>query len=217
MRRKAVFATVVGGIALLVGARALFTSESTPEAASTRFAGPAPGDPLTPEEARRAGEIATAPSRAREKTGQVELLYVERDDAKDVVDRRASAYLYDYGDDSLTVRTVDLGNGRIVQETRDTGVQPPPSKAEEVRAAELVLADPKLGAGIRREYAKAAGRALRSAAELGLRGLIYQQRTGLCATHRCVRLFVRLPDGKHLDTSRIVVDLSAEKVHTLEW
>jgi hypothetical protein len=38
-----------------------------------------------------------------------------------------------------------------------------------------------------------------------------------CAKHRCVRLFIRLPKGKWLDTSRIVIDLSAKKIHTLRW
>lgn len=217
MRRVVVLASAVAGVSLVACAAVLLTGESAPEAARAAQAAPAGGDPLTPDEVKRAGEIATAGSGEHMKAGRVELLYVERDDDKDTDDRRAQAYLYDYGSDALIVRTVDLGDSKVVKEAKGTGVQPPPSHAEEVRAAELVLADPQLGEGIKRAYLKAAGRELRSAADLGLRGLIYSQPGGACATHRCVRLFVRLPDGKYLDTSRIVIDLSAKKVHTLEW
>lgn len=217
MRRVVVVAAAATGISLFAGAAVLLAGEDAPEAARTPRTAPSPGDPLTPGEISRAGAIATGPSHEHMKAGRVELLYVERDDDKAEGDRRAEAYLYDYADDSIIVRTVDLGANKIVRETRGKGVQPPPSRGEETAAAELLLAHPKLGRGVRRAYAKAAGRELRSAADLGLRGLIYSQPGGPCATHRCVRLFVRLPDGKHLDTSRIVIDLSAKKVRTLEW
>ncbi|MEV8634023.1 hypothetical protein AB0395_20425 [Streptosporangium sp. NPDC051023] len=136
--------------------------------------------------------------------------------------RLAEAYLYDYDTDTLIVRTVDLGTNRVVRETASRGVQPPPSKAEELRAAELLLAQPKLGDGVRLSYAGTAGRLLRSASDLGLRGLVFtpSQEGGAatqCAVHRCLRLFVRLPGGHWLDTSRIIVDLSAKKIHILEW
>ncbi|WP_113703984.1 Tat pathway signal sequence domain protein, partial [Nonomuraea lactucae] len=181
-------------------------------------AAPGPADPLTTEEIQRAAGIATAGMRSHLAAGRAELLYVERDDGKaSEDDRRADAYVYDYSRDELTVRTVDLGEGRVVREVTDKGVQPPPSRREEARAAELLLRDPELGDGVRAAYRRAAGRELGSAADLTLRGLIYTAPRGSCATHRCLRLFVRLPDGTFLDTSRIVVDLSAKKVHTLEW
>ncbi|WP_084959981.1 hypothetical protein [Thermoactinospora rubra] len=214
MRRGVALAGSALGVAVLAGALILLAGDGSPQAART--AGqqqPAPGDPLTPEEVGRASEIA---NRRHMAGGRVELLYVERDDDKaHEGDRRAAAYFYDYARDTLVVRTVDLGRGEVVAESKAAGAQPPPSRREEVVAAELLLADPRLGRGVRAEYARAAGRPLRSASDLGLRGLIF--RGGPCRTHRCVRLFVRLPDERFLDTSRIVVDLSAKKIHTLEW
>ncbi|MFE3452254.1 hypothetical protein ACFXJ8_25365 [Nonomuraea sp. NPDC059194] len=216
MRRGRVFAAAGLGTVLLSGSLLVATSGDGPEAAQAVQQSPAPGDPLTPEEIARAGEIATATK--HQKAGQAELLYVERDDDKDAEQsRRAEAYLYDYAADAVIVRTVDLGAGKVVEEARGRGVQPPPSRREELRAAELLLAHPRLGAGVRQSFRKAAGRELASPSDLALRGLIYSPERGPCATHRCLRLFVRLPNGTFLDTSRIVIDLSAKKVHTLEW
>ncbi|MFF5212842.1 hypothetical protein [Streptosporangium sp. NPDC000396] len=222
-RRRVVMAIAGAGVVAVAGAALLLSGEQGSQAAGAVPRAPAPEDPLTGGEIARAGAIASATSRAHMAIGRVSLLYVERDDDKDAEDRRrADAYLYDYGSDKLIVRTVDLGRGEVVEESVSRGVQPPPSKAEEVRAAELLLADSAYGGGVRRAYAKAGGRELRSAADLGLRGLIFTPvqeggGAGQCETHRCVRLFVRLPDTTWLDTSRIIVDLSAKKIHTLEW
>ncbi|MET8333950.1 hypothetical protein ABZV14_12285 [Streptosporangium canum] len=221
-RQRIVMALAGAGAVAVVGAALLLPGGQGSQAAEAAPREPVPGDPLTGAEIARAGDIASATSRAHMAAGRVNLLYVERDDGKDAEERRrADAYLYDYATDRLIVRTVDLGRGTIVKESVTRGVQPPPSKAEEVRAAELLLADPQYGTGVREAYTRAGGGQLRSAADLGLRGLIFTpgQENGprRCATHRCVRLFVRLPGSTWLDTSRIVVDLSAKKIHTLEW
>ncbi|GAA3115830.1 hypothetical protein [Streptosporangium carneum] len=240
-RRRVVVAIVGAGAVAAAGVVLSFLpAERGPRAAraaGTAVSTPAPADPLTGAEIERAEAVASAVSRQAMSSGRVRLLYVERGDDKDPGGsgdgweggssdgghRLAEAYLYDYGTDTLTVRTVDLAGGRVVKETVSHGVQPPPSKAEELTAAELLLAHSKLGEGVRRAYALVAGGPPRSASDLGLRGLIFtpsQEEGGAatrCATHRCMRLFVRLPGGRWLDTSRIVVDLSAKKIHVLEW
>ncbi|GAA3441899.1 Tat pathway signal sequence domain protein [Planomonospora venezuelensis] len=211
------------GVLALAGSLLLAAGDQGPQAARSALRPPAPGDPLTGDEIARAGEIASATLRTRMSTGRVELLYVERDDDKAAAHlRRADAYIYDYGTDRLIVRTVDLGRGEVVAESAGRGVRPPPSRTEEARAAELLLADPGHGKRIRAAYAEAAGRPLRSASDLGLRALVYTPRrhgaaAAACRTHRCVRLFARLPDGTWLDTTRIAVDLSAKKIIALEW
>ncbi|MEV0144198.1 MULTISPECIES: hypothetical protein [unclassified Nonomuraea] len=222
MRGVIVLAVSAGVVAAMTAAVVLLPGDGAPltaRAALPAVVSPAPGDPLSDEEIRRAGDIATsAGPRAHFAAGRAELLYVERDDGKaSEGTRRAEAYVYDYGTDTLTVRTVDLGEGKVVREVSGTGTQPPPSHREETRAAELLLAHPRLGEGVRTAYRRAAGKPLGSTADLWLRGLIYTARRGACATHRCVRLFVRLPDGTFLDTSRVVADLSAKKVQILEW
>ncbi|MEU4830363.1 hypothetical protein [Streptosporangium sp. NPDC023615] len=226
-RRLIVMAAAGSGVVAAAGAMLLagllVSGEQGSRAAGSSARLPALEDPLTGQEVARAGAIASAGSRSHMAAGRTKLLYVERDDDKDSPGhRRADAYLYDYGGDRLIVRTVDLGRGTVVRETVERGVQPPPSKEEETVAAGLLLADPGFGRGLREAYAKAGGGPLRSAAALGLRGLIFTPsgESGTarqCETHRCLRLFVRLPDGTWLDTSRIVVDLSAKKIHTLEW
>ncbi|GIH92533.1 hypothetical protein ACFFMN_03755 [Planobispora siamensis] len=213
----------IAGAAALAGSLFLLGGGESPQAAGAPARSPLPGDPLTGEEITRAEQIASATLRAHMTSGRVEFLYVERDDDKAAADRRrADAYIYDYGANRLIVRTVDLGSGRVVAERAGKGVQAPPSRGEEARAAELLLADRRHGRAVRAAYAGAAGRALRSPAELGLRALIFSPRpkdrtARECASHRCVRLLVRLPDGTWLNTTRTVVDLSAKKILTLEW
>ncbi|MER6829454.1 hypothetical protein ABT352_25960 [Streptosporangium sp. NPDC000563] len=222
-RRLMVMAVAGAGVAVVAGAALFVSGEQGSQAAGAALRMPAREDPLTGQEVAKATTIASAGSRSHMAAGRIKLLYVERDDDKDASDRRrADAYLYDYGSDRLIVRTVDLGRGEVVRETVARGVQPPPSKEEETTAAALLLAHPGYGKTVREAYTKAGGGPLRSAAELGLRGLIftpYGERGSAkeCDVHRCLRLFVRLPDGTWLDTSRMVVDLSAKKIHTLEW
>jgi hypothetical protein len=222
--RRLIMTAVAGaGLVTIAGAVLFLPGEQGSQAARSAPRTPVRGDPLTGQEIARAGAIASAGSREHLAAGKIKLLYVERDDDKDAgAQRRADAYLYDYGTDKLIVRTVDLGRGTVVEESVARGVQPPPSKAEETTAAELLLAHPRYGGVVRETYAKAGGRQLRSAADLGLRGLIFTpaHESGAardCGIHRCLRLFVRLPDNTWLDTSRIVVDLSAKKIHDLEW
>ncbi|WP_146607287.1 hypothetical protein [Spongiactinospora gelatinilytica] len=193
--------------------------------AAARLA-PGQNDPLSADERRRAIEIA-GDADARRRGGRTELLYVQRDDDKAVTGRRAEAFSYDYDSDRLTLRTIDLGSGRIVSTETATGVQPPPSDDEERAAAELLLADAGLGKGVREQFEQRAGRPLRSPDDLHLRGVIFKpdhvhgvsnaRAVAACAEHRCLRLFVRLPKGKWLDTSRIVIDLSAREIYTMEW
>ncbi|MFC4061341.1 hypothetical protein ACFOWE_23830 [Planomonospora corallina] len=224
MRRARVMMALAGaGVTVVAGAFFLIPGEPGSQAAQSVSRPPAPGDPLTGDEIDRAGQVASATWRTHMTTGHAELLYVERDDDKAAKGtRRADVYIYDYRTDRLVVRTVDLARGEVVAEQAERGVQPPPSRGEEIRAAELLLADPVYGSRVRDAHAKAGGRPLASASDLGLRALSFtpsprDTEAGACEVHRCVRLFVRLPDGSWLDTSRIVIDLSAKKIFTLEW
>jgi hypothetical protein len=210
MRRGWIGLAVVG-----VAAGALLWGNGGPEAAQRVARAPGPADPLTPQEIATASQAATSGFAQHMAAGSVDLLYVERVDDKAVAGRQAEAYLYDYAHDRLIVRTVDLGTARVVAERAGSGRQAPPSQREELRAAQLLLADPRLGPKVRDAYAKAASRALGSAADLHVQGLIYPRKP--CEAHRCLQVFIRFPDGRWLDTSRIVVDLSAKKIVSLEW
>ncbi|GGK71253.1 hypothetical protein Sme01_26750 [Sphaerisporangium melleum] len=93
--------------------------------------------------------------------------------------------------------------------------QPPPSRAEEAHAAELLLADPRLGEVVRDAYAASAGRPLVSARDLRVRSLVFRRHG--CQAVRCLQLFVWFPGGDQLDIGRVIVDMNAGSVRVLAW
>ncbi|RCG32301.1 hypothetical protein DQ384_07320 [Sphaerisporangium album] len=110
------------------------------------------------------------------------------------------------------------------QEATAPGVPPPaaspsmrpaPAPWEEARATEVLLAHPALGRTVRTAYARAAGRPLRSAADLRVHTLIFRRHG--CEAHRCLQLFVEFPGHRWLDVGRVIVDLSTGGVRVLKW
>ncbi|MEU8266432.1 hypothetical protein AB0B89_04630 [Sphaerisporangium sp. NPDC049002] len=97
----------------------------------------------------------------------------------------------------------------------DPATSPAPTRWEEARAAELLLADPVLGQRVRDAYARAAGRPPASAADLRVRSLVFRRHG--CETRRCLQLFVWFPGGEQLDIGRIIVGMPEGSVHVLKW
>jgi hypothetical protein len=136
--------------------------------------------------------------------------------------RRADVTFYDYKTDELVTRTVDLDTGKVERTTRQHGVQPPLSRAENAEAARLLIADP-LGADLKADYKDATGHELTSPDQLLLNGAVYRAIPGgqpgaldKCGEHRCVRLFPKVKNGPWIDARWFVVDLSARKVARLD-
>jgi hypothetical protein len=136
--------------------------------------------------------------------------------------RRAQVTFYDYRDDTLVTKTVELGSGKVVRTDTQHGVQPPLSREENVEAASLLIADP-LGAGLRADYKDATGKELTSADQLLVTGGVYRATPGAqpavldkCGEHRCVRLFPKVKNGPWIDARSLVIDLSARKVAELD-
>ncbi|NSC21298.1 Tat pathway signal sequence domain protein [Streptomyces albus subsp. chlorinus] len=190
-------------------------------------------DPLSDSERGRAVRIAlsgegggTSLRTAREdvtgKKGTPQLLATDlSEDAEAGRPRRAEVSFYDYADDALIHRTVDLDVGKVTGTDTSRGSQPPPAWAEAHEAAELLLKDP-LGAGLRADYRRAAGKKLTRAGQLGTQGLTYVPHTergdalDACGKQRCVRLFTRVAGGgPWIDTQRFVINLSDRTVHRL--
>ncbi|MFD5156972.1 Tat pathway signal sequence domain protein [Streptomyces hawaiiensis] len=189
-------------------------------------------DPLTDDELERAEKIAL--SRQLFRSGEsvdgergpqplgVDLAEPEADEAgKPGAPRRADVTFYDYRDDALVTRTVDLGTGKVVATGTQHGVQPPLSRAEKAEAAGLLIADP-LGSGLKADYQDATGKALTSPDQLQLSGAVYRAAPGAqpavldrCGEHRCVRLFPKIKNGPWVDARSLVIDLSARKVARL--
>lgn len=189
-------------------------------------------DPLTDDELKRVEKIALSKQlfrssesvdgdRGPQRLG-VDLAEPEADEAgRPDAPRRADVTFYDYRDDTLVTRTVDLGTGKVVHSDTQHGVQPPLSRAEKAEAAGLLIADP-LGSGLKADYQDATGKALTSPDQLQLSGAVYRAAPGAqpavlgtCGEHRCVRLFPKVKNGPWVDARSLVIDLSARKVARL--
>ncbi|MFD5386587.1 hypothetical protein ACFWMG_16905 [Streptomyces sp. NPDC127074] len=141
--------------------------------------------------------------------------------ASSAPDSRAEVQLYDYASDTLITRLVDLRSKKVLDSARQHGVQPPPTLAEAREGVKVVLADRRLGPGMRDSYTSQTGKRLTSPSQLRLQSMSFlgsrakgvdgARKVSRCGEHRCVQLFVRLPGGKWIDTSRIVIDLSARR------
>jgi hypothetical protein len=135
--------------------------------------------------------------------------------------RRADVSYYDYKDDTLVTRTVNLDTGRVERTGVQHGVQPPLSRAETAEATRLLIADP-LGAGLKADYKDATSTELTSPDQLLVSSMVYRATPGAqpavldaCGTHRCVRLFPKVKNGPWIDSRSLVIDLSARKVAKL--
>lgn len=135
--------------------------------------------------------------------------------------RRADVSYYDYKDDTLVTRTVNLETGKVERTGTQHGVQPPLSRAETAEATQLLIAD-ALGAGLKADYKDATGKELTSPDQLLVSSMVYRAVPGAqpavldsCGDHRCVRLFPKVKNGPWIDARSLVVDLSARKVAKL--
>ncbi|WP_329269521.1 Tat pathway signal sequence domain protein [Streptomyces sp. NBC_01451] len=135
--------------------------------------------------------------------------------------RRADVSYYDYKDDTLVTRTVNLDTGKVERTGTQHGVQPPLSRAETTEATRLLIADP-LGAGLKADYKDATGTELTSPDQLLVSSMVYRATPGAqpavlgtCGDHRCVRLFPKVKNGPWIDARSLVIDLSARKVAQL--
>ncbi|CDR17035.1 hypothetical protein [Streptomyces iranensis] len=228
-----------GGIAALRTAGSPASDAQEPAAVVASHSGR-----LTSEESREATRIAvdaaTGPGAAKDRRQATEKSDGERNaaggsgaepldtrrpprakSASSDTDSRAEVQLYDYASDTLITRVVDLRSKKVLDSTRRHGVQPPPTLAEAREAVKVVLADRRLGPGMRESYASQTGKRLASPAQLRLQSMSFlgsrakgvdgARKVSRCGEHRCVQLFVRIPGGKWIDTSRIVIDLSARR------
>ncbi|GAA3785947.1 Tat pathway signal sequence domain protein [Streptomyces phyllanthi] len=189
-------------------------------------------DPLTDDEMERVERLAL--SRQLLRAGEnaegergperlnVQLAEPNEDELDDPnAPRRADATFYDYKNDTLVTRTVNLDTGKVEETSTQRGVQPAFSRTETVEAAQLLIASP-VGAGLKADYKDATGKELTSPDQLVLTGMVFRAEQGTrpatlakCGEHRCVRLFTKVKNGPWIDTSDLIVDLSARKVAKL--
>ncbi|MEU0433453.1 Tat pathway signal sequence domain protein [Streptomyces sp. NPDC006290] len=189
-------------------------------------------DPLTDDEMKRVEQIAVnrqllnssenvEGARGPQRIG-VDLTEPETAELDDPnAPRRADVTFYDYKDDTLVTKTVDLDTGKVERTGVQHGVQPPISRDEMTEAAKLLIADP-LGAGLKADFKDATGKELTSPDQLVLNSMVYRATPGAqpavldaCGEHRCVRLFPKVKNGPWIDSRDLVIDLSARKVGKL--
>ncbi|MFF3942229.1 Tat pathway signal sequence domain protein [Streptomyces phaeofaciens] len=190
-------------------------------------------DPLTDDELKRVERIALSRQlfnasqdvegdRGPQRLG-VDLAAPEADEVDDPdAPRRADVTFYDYKNDTVVTKTVNLDTGKVENTATQSGVQPPLSNAEQNEAARLLIADP-LGAGLRADYQDATGKKLTAPDQLQLASMIYRAVPGaqpsaldVCGQHRCVRLLPKVKNGPWIDARSLVIDLSAGKVVELD-
>lgn len=189
-------------------------------------AGPAPTvgpfDPLTAGELDRARTIALDQATADAATdvnGErgPEVLDAELIDADDdgaAQARRAAIYYYNYRDNVLTKRVVNLTTGKVEGTFTAKDMQPPLSDREVSKAFRLLLGS-DLAGEFKSEYKKATGRDYNESEQLTIIGHTYVAQPGdakavaECGAHRCAQLFPRIPDGPFIDITAMVVDLSS--------
>jgi hypothetical protein len=189
-------------------------------------------DPLTDDETERVLRIAVnrqlfnssesvdgdrGPQRLGVELAEPEAGELDEPDAP----RRADVTFYDYRDDTLVTRTVNLATGKVERTGTQRGVQPPLSAAEQTEATRLLIADP-LGAGLRADYRDATGKELTSPDQLRIFAMVYRAAPGArpaaldqCGEHRCARLFPKVKNGPWIDSRHLVIDLSTGKVAAL--
>ncbi|WP_069770019.1 Tat pathway signal sequence domain protein [Streptomyces sp. LUP30] len=189
-------------------------------------------DPLTDDETARVERIALSRQQfnaAQDVDGDrgpqrlgVDLAEPRADEVDEPdAPRRAEVSFYDYRNDTLLTRTVNLDTGKVEATGVQHGVQPPLGPAEQTEAAELLIADP-LGAGLKADYKDATGKELTSPDQLQLASMVYRAVPGAepavldtCGVHRCARLLTKVKNGPWIDTRSLVVDLSTRKVARL--
>ena len=149
-------------------------------------------------------------------------LYVERhDESKDAPadTRRANVYYYDYANDEAFVQIVNLKTGQV-DEVNTLGRNPLPITSAETEAAvQLILDHPRLGKALRDMTFQAIGLPLDAAWQIQAQGVPFfeesaresqlEKITAICEYHRCAQLFIPFNDSSFIDTSNLVVDLSA--------
>ncbi|MEU6225429.1 Tat pathway signal sequence domain protein [Streptomyces sp. NPDC047042] len=169
---------------------------------------------------RDAGENVTGqrgPQRISVDLAEPEAAEVDKPNAP----RRADVSFYDYKNDALVTKTVNLDTGKVERTDTQHGVQPPLSRAETLEATKLLIADP-LGAGLRADYKDATSSELTSPDQLLVTSMVYRAVPGAkpaalaaCGDHRCVRLFPKVKNGPWIDSRSLIVDLSTRKVAEL--
>ncbi|MEU9882757.1 Tat pathway signal sequence domain protein [Streptomyces phaeochromogenes] len=131
--------------------------------------------------------------------------------------RRADVSFYDYKNDKLVTKTVNLDTGKVEGTDTQQGVQPPLSRTENIEAAQLLIADP-LGAGLKADFKDATDKELTTPDQLLLSSMVYRANPGTpaaladCGKHRCLTLFVKAKNGPWIDSRDVVIDLSARKI-----
>jgi hypothetical protein len=189
-------------------------------------------DPLTDDEMQRVEKIALSRQLLRgsenaegergPETINVELAEPNEGELDDPgAPRRADVTFYDYKDDTLVTKTVNLDTGKVETTGTQHGVQPPFSRTETEEAARLLIADPA-GAGLKADYKDATDNELTSPDQLVLSGMVFRADAGTrpatlakCGEQRCVRLFTKVRNGPWIDTRALIINLSTRKVAQL--
>lgn len=192
-------------------------------------------DPLTNDEIADATKLALADIAASTsyalpnqpdvdgRYGQLQYVGAERHIQKaPTTGRVADVTFYDYRTDDTQVVVVNISSGKTISAWKRSGIQPPPTRGEARQAVRHILADHVLGKQLRSTYEYDNGAPLTSPDQLHIRASVFRSEQAAemrnreqfagCGVRRCLQVIIRMPSGRWVDTSRIVVDMSNEHV-----
>lgn len=181
-------------------------------------------DPLSTDETGYAIHLASTDSsipadatNVRGKAGP-QFIYADIPADVDSTGRKAVVVLYDYTGNSVYQQLVNLKTGTITSK-RGTKVQPPPSPDESTAAVEIAItAKPTLT--LAKQFEEVEGVPLVSPDQISYSAgsWVYDKTTTRgqeCGTNRCIQLILKTSSGIYLDTTNLVVDLSAGHIVNL--
>ena len=152
----------------------------------------------------------------------VQFLYAERHDEDKSADpslRRADVFYYDYASDELIQQLVNVKTGAVEDIKVVTQVKAPVTSVEASAAVGLILAHPTLGPSLRQMVQQVTGEDLLDVNQISAQGGLFfadaavgtplEKITEICQFHRCIQLFLPFDETRFIDTSNLVIDLSA--------
>ncbi|NJM40001.1 MAG: hypothetical protein HC853_04115 [Anaerolineae bacterium] len=204
---------------------------------TVELSNPIGSDPLTPSEITAATNLATTSTQLRDiqtraatiarpsqtqNLNTVQRLYVERHDegkSAPIETRRAAVYYYDYATNQAFVQIINLKTNQVDEVNVLSNRYLPITDIETEAALQLILDHPHLGPALRNMTFQAIGLPLSAAWQIqaqagpffveSMQDSPMAKITAICAYHRCAQLFIPFNDRAFIDTSNLVIDLSA--------
>jgi hypothetical protein len=144
--------------------------------------------------------------------------HIEKKDAPPEL-RRADVFYYDYASDEVLHQVINVKTGEVEEVFTSSDLRLPVASIEATAAVQLILDHPQLGSTLRKLHKQVSGHELALASNVAAQGGLFfresalgtplERVTAICEFHRCVQLFLPYDETHFIDSSNLVIDLSA--------